>query len=165
MTVTMHDPVWSTYEVQGLTLAEVAQHIAALPEAGETRWKCSYQVTSWDGQNIADANVEVLITVSMPHWAGVAQRPEAEQEEWKRFLLALQEHEQGHVELAQMYLQYADTLLIGNDESTAAHNWKENKKNLQDMSDQYDDGNDHGRNAGTTITVPEDEEAESAQGG
>ena len=163
MTVTMHPPAWSEFDVHGNSLAEVAKHIQDLPEAGEAKWHASYQVTRWDGQNIGEASVDVTITVSMPRWAGSASAPQAEREEWERFVGALHTHEQGHVDLAETYLQHADTLLNGHDEQTAAKQWQDNLTTLQQMSDQYDTGNDHGRNAGTTINLPEDSSSDETE--
>jgi predicted secreted Zn-dependent protease len=157
MTVTMQAPTWSEYEVQGSTLAEVAEYIQGLAEAGDTKWQASYQVTQWgEGDNITTASVDVQVTVSMPRWAGASSRPQAEQDEWNRFVEALRSHEQGHIDLAQQYLEHADTLIEGFDEKTAAQQWQDNLNSLQQASDQYDSSNDHGRNAGTTITLPDD---------
>jgi predicted secreted Zn-dependent protease len=162
MTVTIQPTSESTYEVHGSTLAEVGQHIEHMQEAAQTHWHASYHVTQWgEGNTIVAAQVDVQITVSMPHWAGANARPQAEQDEWNRFLAALRTHEQGHVDLANQYLQHADTLLQGYDEHAAAKQWQDNLTALQQASDAYDAGNDHGRNTGTTITVPESAADES----
>jgi predicted secreted Zn-dependent protease len=163
MSVTIHPTSWSDYNVDGSTLTEVARHIELLPEAGKTHWHATYSVARWDGANIGEASVDVTITVSMPHWPNSSSRPQAERDEWERFLGKLHEHEQGHIDLAVMYLQHADTLLNGQDEHTAAKQWQDNLDVLQQMSDQYDASNDHGRSAGTTITPPEDSTTDEAE--
>jgi predicted secreted Zn-dependent protease len=166
MTVTIQQASWSTYDVQGQTLEEVARSIEKMQEAAQTHWAANYQVTEWgQGNNIAKADVQVTITVSMPHWSGASSRPQAEQDEWERFLGKLREHEQGHIDLAHQYLEHADTLLEGYDESVAKQQWQSNLSALQQASDGYDSGNDHGRNAGTTIELPESstDEAETEQ--
>lgn len=158
VTVTTHPASWSTYDVPGSTLAEVAKHVDLMQEAAQTHWHATYQVTQWgEGNHITSASVDVQITVSMPHWANASSRPQAEQDEWNRFLDALRTHEQGHIDLATQYLQHADTLIEGHDEQTAAQQWQGNLDALQQASDAYDTSNDHGRNAGTTFTLPEDE--------
>jgi len=157
MTVMIHPAGWSTYDVQGGTLAEVAQHIAHMQEAAQTHWHPTYQVTQWgEGNHIVTTSVDVQIAVTMPHWAGASSRPQAEQDEWTRFIDALHGHEQGHIDLAHQYLEHADTLVQGTDEHTAAQQWQDNLNALQQASDSYDSSNDHGRNAGTTITLPDD---------
>jgi hypothetical protein len=46
MTVTMHPESWTNYDVHGSTLAEVGQYVVSLPEAGQTHWHPTYQVTT-----------------------------------------------------------------------------------------------------------------------
>jgi predicted secreted Zn-dependent protease len=166
MTVTIQQANWTTYDVQGQTLEEVARNIEQLQEAGQTHWDANYQVTEWgQGNDIVKADVTVTVSVSMPNWPGVTSRPQAEQDEWNRFVEALREHEQGHIDLANQYLENADTLIEGYDEDTAKRQWQENLSALQQASDGYDGQNDHGRNSGTTIELPEssDDEAETEE--
>jgi predicted secreted Zn-dependent protease len=154
MTVTMHDVQWTQQDVPGHTLEEVANHIAQMDEAGQTHWHPTYHATRWEGQTIAEATVEVQITVTMPHWAGASAAPPEEQAEWERFLGALRAHEQGHIDLVHTYLEHADSLLEGVDEHTAAQQWQANLDALKAASDQYDAGNNHGENEGTVINLP-----------
>src|SRR5262249_4310361 len=102
----------------------------------------------------AEATVDVQITVTMPHWAGASSAPPEEQAEWERFLGALRQHEQGHVDLVHTYLNNADTLIQGVDETTAAQQGQANHPALHTASDQYDAGNNHGENEGTVINLP-----------
>ncbi len=157
MPVTIHDPQWSTFDAHGHSLAEVAQHIEQLAEAGQTQWHPSYHVTRWSENVIAAVQVDVPVSVSMPHWVESAHAPAAQQAEWERFLDALHAHEQGHIDLVTTYLQSVDTLLENVTEQTAAQQWHDNLAALQAASDQYDAGNDHGRNAGTTVTLPDED--------
>jgi predicted secreted Zn-dependent protease len=157
MTVTINDPQWTTYDVHGHTLAEVAQYIETLAEAGQTQWHPSYHATRWSGNVIAAVQVDVQVTVSMPHWAEAATAPSEQQAEWERFIGALHTHEQGHIDLVTTYLQDVDTILENVTEQTAAQQWHDNLAALQQASDQYDAGNDHGRNEGTTITLPDED--------
>lgn len=155
MPVTINDAQWSTYDVHGQTLAEAAQQIEHLHEAGQTQWHPSYHATRWSGNVIAAVQVDVNVSVSMPHWVEAAAAPFEQQAEWERFVGALHTHEQGHVDLVTVYLQDVDTLLENVTEETAAQQWRDNLAALQQASDQYDAGNDHGRNEGTTITLPD----------
>jgi predicted secreted Zn-dependent protease len=154
MTVTMHDVHWTHHDVPGHTLADVAAHIGQMVEAGQTHWHPTFHATRWEGQTIAEAHVDVAITVTMPNWSGSSSASAEEQAEWERFLGALHAHEQGHLDLAQTYLANADTLLEGFDEHTAATQWQNNLHALQTASDQYDAGNHHGEDEGTIINVP-----------
>jgi len=154
MPVTIHPADWTDDDVFGESLDEVADHIERMAEAGQTHWTPSYQVMRWGGNTIQAVQVDVRTTVTMPHWAGSAGAPPEEQAEWERFVAALHTHEQGHIDLVVQYLEYVDTLLEGVTEQTAAQQWHDNLMALQAASDAYDAGNDHGRNAGTTITLP-----------
>jgi predicted secreted Zn-dependent protease len=158
--VLTYEPTWTTHDVHGHNLEAVAQAIQAMTEAGQTKWMPTYHAQQWDGQTIARAQVDVQVLVTMPHWVESAQAPAAEQAEWERFLTALHTHEQGHIDIVNTYLENADTLLEGVDEQTAASQWQANLDALQAASDQYDAGNDHGRNEGTTINLPEQEQTE-----
>jgi predicted secreted Zn-dependent protease len=157
MPVLIYEPQWTTYDVHGHTLAEVARQIEHLPEAGQTHWQPSYHVTRWSGNVIAAVQVDVHVTVSMPHWAEAASAPPEQQAEWERFVGALQTHEQGHIDLVTTYLQDAVTILENVTEETAAQQWHDTLAALQAASDQYDAGNDHGRNEGTTITIADED--------
>jgi predicted secreted Zn-dependent protease len=154
MTVTIHDAQWTHYDVAGTTIEEVATQISQMTEAGQTHWQPTYAATRWEGQTIAEADVEVQISVSMPNWAGSAAGTPGEQAEWERFLGALHQHEQGHIDLVHTYLANADTLIQGNSEHDAAQHWHDTLQALQTASDQYDTGNNHGENEGTIITLP-----------
>jgi predicted secreted Zn-dependent protease len=154
MPVTISGPQWTTFDVHGPTLTEIGQHLEAMPEAAQTGWHGGYHVTRWTGNTIAAVQVDVNISVSMPHWVENSAAPAAQQAEWERFLTALRAHEQGHVDLITTYLQHADTILENVSEETAAQNWNDNNAALQAASDQYDTSTDHGRNAGTTINLP-----------
>jgi predicted secreted Zn-dependent protease len=163
MPVLTYEPTWSTYEVPGHTLEEAARHIEQAAEAGHTHWMPQYHVQEWEGQTIKRVQVDVYVEISMPHWSGYDAATPAEKAEWDRFYAALQTHEQGHIDLVRSYTENADVMMEGLDEHGAAQKWQENLQALQQASDQYDTGNDHGRNAGTTITPPESEAAEGEQ--
>jgi predicted secreted Zn-dependent protease len=161
--VLTYEPTWSTHDVHGRTLEEVARQIEQLPEAGQTHWTPRYHVQEWEGQTMKRVQVDVYVQVTMPHWAEYSSATPAEQAEWDRFVAALQAHEQGHIDLVVTYTENADVMLEGLDEHTAAARWQENLQALQQASDQYDTSNDHGRNAGTTIQAPEQQEEETEE--
>lgn len=157
MAVTMNEPEWTAYDLHGDTLAEVAQQLDGLLEAGHTQWQPSYHATRWSGNVIAAVQVDVYVTVSLPRWIEAGIAPFAQQAEWERFVTALGAHQQGHVDLVTTYLQDVDTILENVTDETAAQQWRDNLAALQEASDQYDASNDYGRNEGTTITLPDED--------
>jgi predicted secreted Zn-dependent protease len=154
MTVTIHDAQWSTYDVAGATLEDAANQISQMTEAGQTHWHPTFAATRWEGQTIAEVNVDVQISVSMPNWPGAASASAEERAEWERFVGALHQHEQGHIDLVHAYLANADSALAGNTEHDAAQHWHDTLQALQAASDQYDAGNQHGETEGTVINLP-----------
>jgi len=54
-------------------------------------------------------------------------------------------------------------MLEGLNDHDAAEAWKNNEAALKQASDHYDTGNDHGRNAGTTITAPGADDSEGSE--
>ena len=156
MPVLTYEPTWKTYEVHGHTLEEVGHHIEQQAEAGQTHWVPRYHVMEWNADNtLKRVEVEVWIEITMPHWAEYDSATPAEKAEWDRFVQALHDHENGHIEIVRQYTENADVMMEGLSEHEADQKWQQNLQALQQASDQYDAGNDHGRNAGTTIQVPE----------
>ena len=77
------------------SLDELAQEIERTGEVAEARWELDYQWNQVGEEFGVDATVG--LSISMPIWTQVATRPHLEQLEWTRFLLALREHEDGHI--------------------------------------------------------------------
>ena len=155
MPVLTYEPTWTTYEVQGHTLEEAARNIEQQAEAGRTHWVTRWHVMERNGDHtIKRAEVEVWLEITMPHWSGYDSATAAEKAEWDRFVQALHDHEQGHIDVVREYTENADTMLEGLNDHDAAEAWKNNEAALKQASDHYDGTNDHGRNAGTTITAP-----------
>jgi predicted secreted Zn-dependent protease len=154
MSVTMGQPAWSTYDVSGHTLADIAALLEGSDEAATTDWHGS-TYTSHHGEDgqVTSVDVHVHITVVMPHWVENSHAPHAEQAEWERFLTALHAHEQGHIDLVHTYLEHVDGHMVHMDEAAAAQVWNDTFTNLQAASDQYDASNGHGTTAGTTINL------------
>jgi predicted secreted Zn-dependent protease len=156
MPVLTYEPVYKTHEYHGHTLEQVAHHIEQQAEAGLTHWVTRWHVMERNHDHtIARAEVEVWLEITLPHWAEYASATPAEQAEWDRFLQALQAHEDGHVEIVRQYTENADVMLEGLNDHDAAKAWKDNQDALNHATAHYDAGNDHGRNAGTTIELPD----------
>ena len=162
MPVLTYEATYKTHEYHGHTLEQVAHQIEQQAEAGHTHWVTRWHVMERnDDHTIKRAEVEVWLEITMPHWAEYASATPAEQAEWDRFVQALQAHEDGHVEIVRQYTENADVMLEGLSEHDATQQWQTNDQALQQASNAYDTSNDHGRNAGTTITLPSSESDES----
>jgi predicted secreted Zn-dependent protease len=152
MSTIISDPEQATYDLQGDTLADVAEKITGMDEAAKAEWFPQYSYTS-TGQQLATAEVTVSTKITMPRWPGCASAPDADQGEWRRFLAALQAHEQGHLDLVLQHLSNIDERLVRQSPAGARRVWDDALGALQSASDSYDRDTDHGRNQGTIIEV------------
>ncbi len=161
-TTTIRPVARATYPVEGATLAEAAAQIEAREEAGVTEWNPAYSLSRDDEGNVTDATVTVTITVTMPNWPGAARLPAATRAEWDRFYAALEAHEQGHVSLVQENLRDVADAMVDKSEAEAIAAFEAALANLQQVNDAYDAANDHGRNAGCTLDLGEEQPAEGS---
>ena len=153
MAVTFTDTQWASQALDGASLADVAQTISQMVEAGKTEWfpRYSYQTT---GNAISSVMVTVDTRVTLPSWNGYSAAPQAEKDEWDRFCSALRSHEQGHLDIVTNNLSGIDAALMGKSVSDAAQAWQNALNALQAASDAYDASNNHGTMQGTIINVP-----------
>ena len=155
MTVTFHNPNWSTTDYSGSNLQAVVDVLLAKEEAGDTDWsQTTYSTHHNDAGQVDSVHVDVIINVDMPRWVERDQASHAEQVEWDRFVHALHTHEEGHIAKVHEYLQHIDAHMLHHDEDGAAQVWNDNMTALQHASDEYDSHTNHGVTQGTTITVP-----------
>lgn len=146
----------STYTVSG-TLAEVSALIQQREEAGKASWDSSFTYNQEDG-TITSATITSRLTIEMPEWSDYNSASQRDREEWDRFWAALDTHEQGHITLAQSYLDHADQALVGHPESEAQWRFDEYMAKIQAESDGYDADTGHGVYYGSFITVEEESE-------
>lgn len=142
------------------TLREAAEQLAARAEAGSVTSQVAdvyYTQAREDGPTRL-VFITVLETRRMPVWTNRAKRPAPEQAEWDRFHAALAAHEQRHIEIDREVFTNLHRKCVGKsldamnkaiDDAIALAN-KRNKE--------FDDTTDHGRNAGTRIAPPPEEE-------
>ncbi|MGA9917611.1 MAG: DUF922 domain-containing protein, partial [Paraburkholderia sp.] len=84
MSTEISDAEQASYDLQGTTLADVANEIALKDEAAETEWFPQYSSTT-TGQQLASAEVTVRMRITMPRWPGYDSAPAADRSEWDRF--------------------------------------------------------------------------------
>lgn len=139
-------------DMHGDNLAAVAEAISQQDEAGKTEWvpRYDYETT---GDNLSSVKVTVGTRITTPLWREYGSAPQAEKDEWDRFLAALETHEQGHVGLVVKYLSNIDSQMVGQSVDGAKREWERALAALQSASNAYDVQSDHGRNQGTTIDI------------
>lgn len=143
------------------TLRQAAHQLMARTEAGSVTSQVAdvgYVASGETGRTRIVA-VTVIETLRMPVWADREERPPAEQTEWDRFYAALLAHEREHIAIDRRHLDNLHRRCLRKtvaemddeiDRATAAAD-TENRD--------FDTTTDHGRNAGTRIAPPPEEEA------
>lgn len=104
-------------------------------------------------------DLTVRLTIDMPEWPNATRRPQAEQDEWQRFLRALRHHEDGHIAIFRREAPKAYARLRRAGAGTINQVRLREETRIITLSDAYDHRTDHGRTQhtphGTTvITVP-----------
>jgi predicted secreted Zn-dependent protease len=82
---------WVTYEVTGSSLQEISDSMTANGPQGF--WALTEWYVSWTG----DCELTVESTITMPELSEDADLYDEEYAEWDRMIVALEEHELGHV--------------------------------------------------------------------
>jgi hypothetical protein len=99
------------------------------------------------------------LSIGMPVWTKVAQRPAAERTDWARFLRALRVHEDGHIRIFRAEAPTSYQLLTQSTPDAINDVLAKETARIEALSDAYDHRTDHGQSQqtphGTTvITVP-----------
>ena len=167
MAITWGGNNWEAYEVSG-TLLEVFDQLSGMPEAGKAEWNDSTYTMQFDDNGVV-TNVDATVNpkITMPSWIDSSQAPQAAQEEWNRWFRALEDHENGHVQLVYDEVTGVDERMVGKSQNDAAQEWNDTFARLQQRSDQYDADTAHGENTGTVMNqyagAPEDDSDESGE--
>jgi len=108
---------------------------------------------------ITSVDLTVRLTIDMPEWTEVGQRPQAEQDEWNRFLRAVRGHEDGHIEIFRREAPKSYRRLLRARPGTINDVRTAEETRIEALSDAYDHRTDHGRrqqtpHGNTVITVP-----------
>jgi predicted secreted Zn-dependent protease len=143
---------WITYDVVAESLGDAASEVSSLAEAATTEWFPHFTSTTADGR-LAHVVVEAPTRVTMPRWIGYADASPDDRQEWDRFCAALRAHEQRHLDLVREHLQGVEAQLTGQTPARAAAIWTQVLDRLDAASRELDRDTDHGRAAGTMVSV------------
>src|SRR6266508_1099607 len=151
MPTEIHQPERVTDDVSAPTLTAAAEVIAQMDEAGKAEWWPNLAYDT-DGAVVTRATVTVTTRITMPRWPEYTTAAQACKDEWDRFWVALDRHEQGHIQLVHQHLDGVHRQLKGQPAAEAQQIWSAATAALDTASAAYDSQTDHGRNQGTTIT-------------
>jgi predicted secreted Zn-dependent protease len=140
------------------TLSAVSNSMSQMEEAAKTEFEfeMSFQTA---GGRVSNVELAMSITVDMPVWSKVSSRPQAEQTEWNRFLLALRAHEDGHVDICRREAPTAFARVSAARPGNINDVLERERLRIIAVNEAYDRRTDHGRtqntpHGNTTITIP-----------
>ncbi|MEH6565874.1 MAG: DUF922 domain-containing protein [Halopseudomonas sp.] len=101
------------FDVQGNTLDTIRASLNRDRQHSASRVDWHFTWESTPGQcRLSSASTEVSVTSHMPRLLPDATRPASVQQQWDSYLLALQAHQDGHVELALDYARQIEQALL-----------------------------------------------------
>jgi len=153
MDYTWNSTAQHEYDVAGASLTDVVAAMEGMDEAGRAEWWPAWAYDTDENGEITAVRVSVDSAITLPRWVDESGASGPEQTEWQRFLRALGDHEEGHLERVRDFLEGTDERLLHGDPSNAAENWDWIVSELQETNNRYDSETDHGRNAGTVIDM------------
>jgi hypothetical protein len=111
------------------------------------------------GGRLTNVDLTMRLTIDMPVWSKVGRRPQAEQDEWARFLRALRVHEDGHIAIYRREAPITYERLLESTPGAVEALLETERVRIVGLSDAYDTRTGHGTTQqtphGTTvITVP-----------
>jgi hypothetical protein len=153
-------PTNASYSVSG-TLREVANAVAARPEAGSVTATPSSDTETWtppEGtEQVRAARVTVEQVLELPSWTDRTKATKNQQAEWDRFHRAISTHEAGHVSTDTTSFAGAHAAMVGKTPTLADAALDAVTAKAKTDNDAYDTANDHGRKQGTGINPNIDE--------
>ena len=149
-------PRRTTYHVTGPTLQAVADAISHLPEAGRADWTPSFEEAHDDAGTVTSATVRCGLAIQMPVWTDYPSASQAAKDEWDRWWVALEAHEQGHLDIVTQELAALEDQMVGRTIAEARAAFDTAVAQTQACSDAYDASTNHGVSAGTVLdtTIP-----------
>jgi predicted secreted Zn-dependent protease len=111
------------------------------------------------GSRLTRVDLIMWLTIDMPVWSRVDRSPQAERDEWNRFVRALRAHEDGHIAICRREAPKTYRKLTGSTPGRINGVLEREKVRIKALNDAYDHRTDHGRSQrsphGTTaINLP-----------
>jgi len=138
------------------TLGDLVDNANPNEEPGEATFAFAMNFAQVDNR-ITTVDLTMRLTIGMPEWPNAANRPDAERNEWNRFLRALRVHEDGHIAIFRREAPATYQKLLAATPGTINRELRSERARIQGLSDDYDTRTDHGRTQqtphGTTVIV------------
>jgi Bacterial protein of unknown function (DUF922) len=145
-----------SHRLTALTLADLAREITRVGAGiGAAKW--NFGTYSWrQGQGgRLDVDLTMTLTILMPVWMNVTNRPGNEKREWRRWHAALRYHEDGHHAICRREAQVMYDRMRAATPSTIGVVFAREKQRIQALNNAYDVQTGHGSTQqtphGTTV--------------
>ena len=140
------------------TLAGVAAAASSMAEVGHADFRFALDFGHANGQ-LTNVDLTMYLTIGMPVWVHVARRPQAEQDEWNRFLRALRHHEDGHIAICRPEAANTYELLVASTPTTINSVLARETARIRGLGVAYDTRTNNGTtqqtpDGTTTIQIP-----------
>ena len=153
-------PSGTTFDVSG-TLRQVANAVAARPEAGSETATPSKDTETWappgGAEKVTAARVTIDQVVELPVWTDKSKATKNQQAEWDRFHKAITTHEAGHVSTDKTSFAGTHAKMVGQAPGDSDTTLTTATTQAKTDNDAYDVGNGHGLGQGTGINPNIDE--------
>lgn len=137
--------------VRGNTLEQVGRALNELPEWGEAGGRLrAARIPAGTSEEVT-VNLHANLHKRLPTWAQYTSASVAVKAEWDRMMVALERHEQHHVDIAIEEANNLATALIGVEISEIADSVTEANREMHDRQVKYDTDTNHGQDEGVTL--------------
>jgi predicted secreted Zn-dependent protease len=153
--------IWNRYPVTGRDYASLVRSLSANgPKGfhGVANWDISYQYTTVPSGNMCrfdSVRLSVKGEILMPKWTDEDSAPPTLRQRWQEYYAALQQHEEGHVQLGnelavlvqEKFLGYGD-MACGQAKAIAQSEFDRLYNNMKNRDKEYDQRTQHGATQG-----------------
>jgi predicted secreted Zn-dependent protease len=101
------------------------------------------------GNRVTRVDLIMWLTIDMPVWSRVDRSPQAEQDEWNRFMRALRAHEDGHIAICRREAPKTYRKLTRASAGRINNVLEAERVRIKALNDAYDHRTDHGRSQRT----------------
>lgn len=136
------------------TLAQLVAAAEELDEMGHADFRYALNFGHANGQ-LTRVDLTMRLTIDMPTWTQAVRRPQAERDEWERFLRALRVHEDGHIAICRPEAPTTYERLLAATPDTINDVLNEETERIRALNRAYDTRTGHGTTQqtphGTTV--------------
>jgi predicted secreted Zn-dependent protease len=149
----------TSHTFDAASMRDLVAAMSGLDEVGHADFDLQLAFATDGGNRLTNVDLTMTLTIDMPVWKQAASRPAPERNEWNRFVLALREHEDGHISICRREAPTTYERLVAARPTTINDVLDAERARIQRLNDAYDTRTGHGTrqqtaHGSTVITVP-----------